>query len=134
MIVEICRPEITVWDYQWISKNGPHRVDLFTPMSDEDRAVKSGGLFLRDVRHGTEPAVVLAVSDDVTWVDKGRARYLRTPDGKYHDAINAVILAKYQSHGFRFIRAGMSLPVQGPSPARPLPKREMAPVKQLSMW
>jgi hypothetical protein len=110
--IPIFRPEIIVYhrdrDGFWVSSNGLLTHTLFYPMDDFDGPTEAG--FKKLVGKGSLPFHLILAPDDCEMVHRGRAVYLRTPDGKLHDATNAVILAKRREHGQVLARPGAPRP------------------------
>lgn|GEM_PF-6427694 len=129
MKILVYRPEITVYhrdfDGLWVSTHGTNTATLFYPMKDEHGSLTPTG-FRRHVALGEEPFFTIIAPDGSYLGDgnrasliarKGTPSYLYTPDGKVHDPINALVLAKRNEGGLALVRPDRPEPV--PAPCQP---------------
>jgi hypothetical protein len=151
MIIPIYRPEITIYERTtknrewsvdgWVSKLGTVTNTLFYPISNGLNITETG--FKVIVENGEEPFYQILAPEGCYLAHHGRATLLDRdrrdrpstlyfPDGKAHDAINAVILAKHQSDGLGLVRPGRPRPVAPPAP--PLPRVRRGPALQLDLF
>lgn len=156
VLVHIYGPTTQVFekapDGVWESSYGPVTSKTFYALPDESCITEAG--LRRIVTGGSEPIKTLVAPEGSTLVipDNGRAcmlkrkdkpAWLRTPDGKLHDAINALIFGRSGAHGLTVLRTNQRLSADGRSiegflsvefSPVPVAAKAAGPAKQLSLF